>query len=498
MEAAGSTTSRLAERYRALLDIGRTLAGTLSREELFRTIYRETAAVLEAAGFYISMYDQARDLATIVFYADRGQERRVEISYRGSDSEVIREAKPVLIDDRVDLRSLLVLGDESSEVTRAAISAPLLHKGRVLGAISAQSYEAGGYTQADLELLQGIADIAAVAVENAYFVAELERQRREAEQIEEIGRALTSSLDTIEVLAKVIESALALIQADGCTVWLIEDGIARVGASDGRIALPLGLEWRITEAVHQRLIAEKRPLVVEDLATSPLVPDDLREHLEAGSGLVVPLLVEGEVAGALSAGSRELRHFDDEDTRILNRLASQASVALENARLHSSLQALSLTDPLTGLPNRRHLQMHLSREVAAARRGRPMVVVLFDLDNFKGYNDSRGHLAGDDALRAFGQILADENRAMNLVARYGGDEFIAVLSESTAEGAEPYVRRVQVRVGADPILSPANITVSCGLAEFDPEHMSSMEDIIHAADDGLYARKAERPPKVEP
>ena len=84
----------LSERYRVLLDIGNTLTRTLSAEELYRIIYRETARVLESAGFYISLYQEDGDLATVVFYADRGEERRVEITYRGSDSDVIRAARP--------------------------------------------------------------------------------------------------------------------------------------------------------------------------------------------------------------------------------------------------------------------------------------------------------------------------------------------------------------------------------------------------------------------
>jgi diguanylate cyclase (GGDEF)-like protein len=167
-------------------------------------------------------------------------------------------------------------------------------------------------------------------------------------------------------------------------------------------------------------------------------------------------------------------------------------VALENARLHASLQALSLTDALTGLPNRRHLNIHLEREVAAARRGRGLVICIHDLDYLKRYNDSAGHLAGDDALRAFGQILAEENRAMNLVARYGGDEFVSVLSESTTEGALIYVSRVEARVAKDPILAPAHITASTGLAAFDREKMRTPEDIIQTADAELYKKKATR------
>lgn len=484
-------SARLADRYRVLLDIGRTLSGTLSREDLYRAMYRETAEALEATGFYVSLYDEARDAATVVFYADRGEEREVEVTYRGSESEVIRTGKPSNVPDREAIRSFLVLGEKERETTRSAVSAPLIHKGRVLGAISAQSYRVDAYGPDDVELLQGIADISAVALENARHVEELERRRREAERVEEIGRALTASLDPQDVLGKVIDAALGLVQADGATVWLMEGSVARVASSTGRISLPEGAEWDLRGPLYRRLVQARKPVVIDDLGESDLVPDQLREHLEGGSALAVPLVVGNEVAGALSAGSAECRFFNEDDIHVLQRLAGQASVALQNARLHSSLHALSLTDPLTGLPNRRHLQMHLGREVAAAQRGRALVVVIFDLDDFKEYNDTLGHVAGDDILRAFGQILADENRAMNLVARYGGDEFISVLSDADLEGAEGYLRRVQRRLDNDELLAPHGVTVSCGVACYD-EGMRTMEDLIHAADADLYAKKAEK------
>jgi diguanylate cyclase (GGDEF)-like protein len=186
------------------------------------------------------------------------------------------------------------------------------------------------------------------------------------------------------------------------------------------------------------------------------------------------------------------RKGDGVDVRILGRLANQASVALENARLHASVQSLSLTDPLTGLPNRRHLQMHLDREVAAARRGRTLAAVIFDLDNFKIFNDTLGHVAGDEVLRTFAAILQAENRAMNLVARFGGDEFISILGETSLSGAQQYVRRVRDRVVADASFEPHDITVSIGLALFDPVSMRNGEDLVRAADRDLYDRKAER------
>lgn len=481
--------SSLADRYRVLLEVGRTLTGTLSLEDLYRAIYRETRRVLHAEGFYISLYDEGRDLATIVFFADRGREERVQVTYRGSESTVISAGRPVRIDDRLAERSLMLLGEDEEEVMRSALAAPLRWNGRVLGAISTQSYQPRAYNEADEELFQALADMATVAVVNARYVAALERRTDEARSIEEIGRAMAASLDSNDVMERVIDATVSLLPAEGAAVWMLDDApVARVHASGGQVSLPRGLEWDLTGPLYDELVRDEKALGIDDLAASPLLPDGLREHLVAGSGIAAPLTVSSSVVGILTAGSVEPGAFADEDYQTLERLASQASVALENARLHTSLQSLSLTDPLTGLPNRRHLSVHLEHELAAAQRGRNLLAVIFDLDNFKIYNDTRGHLAGDEALRSFARILDDENRAMNLVARYGGDEFVSILSDTDLSGGRLYVGRVRRRMEQDPILGPAGITVSSGMAAFEPG-MEQGEELIRAADANLYEEK---------
>jgi len=495
---ASDHPSTVGSRYRALLDIGRTLAGTLSLPDVYEAIYRETASVLEAPGFFISRYDPHTDEAWVVFYVDQGEVRHdVDMQYLGADSEVLREASPVLIGDRLGERGLAEVGDAAVETTRSAISAPMSYKGRLLGTVSAQSYRPDAYTQDDLDLLQGIADIAGVAMDNAIHIRELDERRREAEMVEEIGRAVASSLDSSEVLGKVVEAVAAVLEVDAAAVWLREpqedEGAlpsARVAASQGEISVPTGLVWRLSEELTEQIVRRRSPVVVENLEASPLIPEAICAFLGSGSGMGVPLVVGHEVAGFLSAASRQPSHFTGGDVTVLSRLAGQAAVALENARLHADLQALSLTDALTGLPNRRHLEIHLGKEVAAARRGRSLVVVLFDLDGFKKYNDTLGHLAGDDILRGFAEVLSEENRAMNMVARYGGDEFVSVLSDSHLEGARRYARRVAAAVERSDRLSEHGVSVSVGLAEFDQSTMKSAEDVLQAADDHMYRDKA--------
>ncbi len=484
-----NASASMAERYRVLLDIGRTLTGTLSsEEELYTAIYRETARVMEVDGFYVSTYDTDEDLATVVFWADRGEGRHASITYRGSESEVIRTGNPSVIEDFLENRSLLVIGDDDSPVTRAAISAPLRSRGRVLGVISAQSYRPGAYSDSDLELLQGIADVAAVAMENVSHVQELEHRRREAERMEEISRVLASSLDADAVLSRVVEAAMDLLEADGAYVWLDDGEEARVGASQGRIAPPSGATFPVQGEIARELVRDGRSLLLDRLQEQLEVPEVLRPD-PARNALMVPLPGPDRVIGALCVAAIRDRRFRSDDARLLQRLAGHAAVALENARLHQALQTLSLTDPLTGLPNRRQLEVHLSREFAAAQRGRPLALVLFDVDRFKEYNDTQGHVAGDQALRALGRVMAEETRAMNLVARYGGDEFLAVLSDTGLEGARQHAGRVHARVARDRELGAMGITLSSGVAAYR-EGMHRVEDLIRAADEDMYRSKA--------
>jgi diguanylate cyclase (GGDEF)-like protein len=476
-----------AERYRVLLEVGHSLSGTVeSEEELYAAIYREAARVMPMDGFYVSLYDEEQDLATVVFWADRGRGRQASVSYTGSDCEVIRTGKPVLVKDYLERRSLLVVGDEGDlQVTRSAVSAPLRSRGRLMGVISAQSYDPDTYSSRNLTLLQGIADVSAVALENVRHVQELRRRRAEAERMEELGRVLASSLDADAVLNRVVEAAADLLSGDGAVVWLVDDDVVRVGAARGGVAPHVGTEIPLEDDVVRRLARDRRPMVVDRSE----FPPELRCPPRARSALVVPLQNPERVIGALSVIVTREGGFEPEHTRLLQRLSGHAAVALENARLHSALQTLSLTDPLTGLANRRQLEVHLAREFAAARRGRPLSVVLFDVDRFKEFNDEAGHVAGDQALRAIARVLTEETRAMNLAARYGGDEFLAVLSDTGDEGARQHAGRIHAGVARDPDLRSMGITLSSGMATFNPE-MQRIEDLIRAADEDMYRSKA--------
>jgi diguanylate cyclase (GGDEF)-like protein len=166
-------------------------------------------------------------------------------------------------------------------------------------------------------------------------------------------------------------------------------------------------------------------------------------------------------------------------------------------RLHTErekAEQLALIDPLTELPNRRYFDLILNREFAAAQRGRVVVAVAFDVDGLKEINDRYGHLAGDDALRAVGRVLARNTRTMDMSARLGGDEFVSVLSSSSADGALVFVRRVLD--GVDRIDSlPHPVHLSAGVAAYHID-MAEPRDLLHTADQALYRAKHRGPSSI--
>ncbi len=154
------------------------------------------------------------------------------------------------------------------------------------------------------------------------------------------------------------------------------------------------------------------------------------------------------------------------------------------------VEDMAFTDLLTRLPNRRHARLFLDNEFAAAERGRLLSVVLFDLDHFKAYNDQWGHAGGDEALRVFANILGPTTRRMDLSARFGGEEFVSVLTSTDTEGGLVFADRIREALAETTIGTGGRLTVSAGLATYHPS-MRSPDELLAAADHALYQAKRE-------
>jgi diguanylate cyclase (GGDEF)-like protein len=217
-------------------------------------------------------------------------------------------------------------------------------------------------------------------------------------------------------------------------------------------------------------------------------------HPEEGGGpLTLRLGTDDDAIGRLLLYPPRDGSFDEESEQLAHWLAAQASIAIENERLHRTVKRQAITDELTQLANRRRFTETLAVEVRRAERfGDPLSLVLADLDDFKQINDRYGHQTGDEVLRRFSDVLRDNVRDFDLPVRYGGEEFAVLLPETGLEGAEQLARRLQVallalrvpEIGGD----HAPVTASFGVAAFPAAR--SAEELLSAADGALYRAKA--------
>src|SRR5581483_12339727 len=147
----------------------------------------------------------------------------------------------------------------------------------------------------------------------------------------------------------------------------------------------------------------------------------------AGSFLAVPLKFKGRVVGVLNFNRPTVGAFHGDEIKLLAAIANQAAMAIMNARLYQETVELSLTDPLTGIANRRHLFQRLEMELTRAQRfGNQLSLLMIDIDHFKLYNDRNGHPAGDEVLKGVAKILKETDRNQDTPTRYGGEEFVVL------------------------------------------------------------------------
>jgi diguanylate cyclase (GGDEF)-like protein len=355
--------------------------------------------------------------------------------------------------------------------------------------------------QEDIELLQTIATEIALMMENAELRHKTELQAHRLDQaivaLEKISQALTAvTVGTDNLLRAVAHATAEILDAPYASLHLRKSAWRRqfsdvmVGSTSRR---ELAGIRQAGELAAERI---ERP---EQVLQLDLV-DDANQPLTAArrAGLqqtiAVPMCIGGEIVGVLAVHMRAPRSLERSEIRVLQTLANQAVIAIENAAAYEETKQLATTDALTGVANHRELEAYLDRELQrAAKASEPFALIICDVDHFKQINDSVGHPAGDAVLRHLTRnILVPAVRPKDLVARYGGDEFVMVLRGADSRAALAIAERIRKTVEGQAVMvdgkAVSDLSVSLGIAVY-PRDGETRQALIQAADQALYVAK---------
>lgn len=324
-------------------------------------------------------------------------------------------------------------------------------------------------------------------------------ERRLAEALRNTAEALSSSLKLDDVLQQILENAGKVIANDSMTIMLIEGARLRVVRHRGYIErgaqeLFENHEFAIDDFPSLRtMIDTRQPSIIPDVRESPnWRPHPGVEWIRSYAG--APVCRREEVIGFLNLDSSTPNFFTPAHAHRLKAFASQAAVAIENARLYEHDHILSITDYLTGLYNSRYFYDLARLEFDRARRYHVnLSVVMIDVDYFKQVNDTYGHQVGDDVLREIARRVKSCLRVADVPARYGGEEFVILMAQTDLVEAGMAAERIRNVVAATPFGFPEglniSITISLGVAALEDGH-ENLHKLVKCADDALYQAKA--------
>ncbi len=334
---------------------------------------------------------------------------------------------------------------------------------------------------------------------------ETQKLLQEHQALYHVGLLLASSESPTEVFETIVAQATGLTSSPAGSLAVFDEKSAEMylGASKGfSNRFGTQLRWKLRGGgLTSFILNHNAPVVIPDVTRYPGFdnPVMLKEGVRAL--VAVPLSAEGRIVGIIYVDDFEPREYSAREISILSLLSTYAAIAIERTKLLEETRLRSITDDLTRLYNHRHFMQMLNQEFErSVRYSRPLSLVMLDIDYFKKYNDTYGHLEGNVVLQQVSKLLARASRQVDVVARYGGEEFAIVMAETGKEDALASAERLRQTVEEhtfprEESQPGGNLTISIGVASH-PSDASTPLDLIAKADEALYRAKSEGRNKV--
>ena len=382
---------------------------------------------------------------------------------------------------------------------RALAAIPVLEDGVVRGVLALDRVDDKPFTPLEHDLAAQAARYCLRAIQNERVFVQLERAKVEQGKLYRAAQALGAALSEKDVVEAGVRAAREIASFDLAAVTIWDEAgrmheVVAAKSDGGEIDDLVGQRFKQNTGLVSMVVANRFPLPYKgehDRAHQVVLTKRL-PWPNIPSLLVLPLLFHGRALGTLILGASRRHAFGDTVRPTLEVLASHLAVSLSNARMVQKLEMMATTDGLTGLFNKRAMLEAAQQKVVAARRfNRKLSVLVVDIDFFKKVNDTHGHDVGDLVIKGLAEILKRQKRSTDVVARFGGEEFVILCEQTDESGALHLGERIREELAKTIFHLPAGplkVTCSVGIATL-PEAGESWDDLFKAADEALYASK---------
>jgi len=352
-----------------------------------------------------------------------------------------------------------------------------------------------------MKIMSAFMDYIQIHMENRGLrVSAIEKKKPETimKRVFEMTEKIHSAVDMDTLSIALLERSMEILDAEKGSLMLLDDETSElvVEAHKGMSNLiKEKMRIQIGEGIAGKVIDSGSSLVVEDIENDPRVRQENRSHYRTKSFLSALIKLQDRVAGVINISDKvEGESFNDNDLTLIQSFINSVSIAIERSLLFKKsehLKKLSITDPLTGIYNRRYLNKRLSEEITRYNRYKhPFSFMMLDMDKFKEYNDTFGHIAGDNLIKALAHTIDKTLRTIDIAARFGGDEFVAIFPQTPKVDAIQITNRLKEKI--DDALKEQSLDmplyVSMGLATY-PDDASSIMELIEKTDQALYLAK---------
>lgn len=381
---------------------------------------------------------------------------------------------------------------------------PLITRGKLVGMIltgESRRWEREPFTREKIHLLQTLATQIAAEIDKSLLLKSAQRQAERLQVLNEVAKAIGSTIELDHLLEMIYEQVSRVISTDTYFVALAQNGNQVL---EFRILIDNGVRYPVARVPIDQGLASwvynsRQTLFIHNMEEEwdhlPIKPVQLGTEIISQSWLGCPLIARNGVIGVLAIASYRPNAFSAEDSSLLNNLATQAALALDNAWQHAAVKEQAQRDSLTGVYNHGYFLNRLEVEVEKSiQNNQPVSLIMLDVDYFKNYNDLYGHVIGDEVLKLFGQAIQSSAKDTDVVGRWGGEEFAIALPGKNSLQALDIARNIRESMKKINLFSKHGEhipypTVSQGIATL-PDHACDTAELVDVADSALYEAKS--------